>query len=180
MTLKNIATVTENKKLDANQVKYAILEDMKFHNFRFDTSPGIRNVFHVDRFRAASMNSLPFQISDDSHTGPSIINVEKRTQENDVERILKKRKRGRGYQYLAKWKDYARFTWEPVSAMEDTVALDEFELWEANWKIKGMFCFLVVLSVSIEKSGPYTVFRSDFLGLFSFTVYRYCYNYGRN
>ena len=103
---------------------------MGSHNFKLDTSPGIRNVFHVDRLRAASMDLFFSQISDDSHPGPSIVNEE--TPEYDVERILKKRKRGRGYQYLVKWKDYARPTWEPASAMEDTVALDEFELREAN------------------------------------------------
>ena len=76
------------------------------------------------------MDPLPSQISDDNHPGPSIVNEE--APEYDIERILKKRKRGRGYQYLVKWKNYARPTWEPTSAMEDTVALDEFELKEAN------------------------------------------------
>ena len=43
-----------------------------------------------------------------------------------------KKKRGRGYQYLIKWKNYVRFTWEPISILEDTVALDEFET-NLNW-----------------------------------------------
>ena len=131
LTLENITTTTENKKLDAKQVKYTILEYMGYHNFRLDTPPGIRNVFHVDRLRAASMDPFLSQISDDSHSGPSIVN--EKTPEYDVERILKKKKkRGRGYQYLIKWKDYVCLTWEPVSAMEDTVVLDEFEFKEAN------------------------------------------------
>ena len=103
---------------------------MGSHNFRLNTPPGIRNVFHVDRLRAASMDLFFSQISDDSHPGPSIVNEE--TPEYDVERILKEKKRGRGYQYLVKWKNYGRPTWEPVSTMEDTVAFDEFELKEAN------------------------------------------------
>ena len=72
------------------------------------------------------------QVFDDSHPGPFIVN--EKTPEYDVERILKKKKKklGRGYQYLVKWKDYVRFTREPVSAMEDTVAFDEFEFREAN------------------------------------------------
>ena len=49
LTLENITTAIENKKFNAKQVKYTVLEDMGFHNFRLDTSPGIRNVFHVDR-----------------------------------------------------------------------------------------------------------------------------------
>ena len=36
--------------------------------------------------------------------------------------------------YLVKWKNYIRFTWEPASAIEDTVALDEFE---ANLNERG-------------------------------------------
>ena len=70
LTLKNITTATENKKLDAKQAKYIIFEDIGFHNFRFD---GIRNVFHVDRLRAASMD-LFFLISDDNHPGLFIVN----------------------------------------------------------------------------------------------------------
>ena len=127
LTLEDIATATESKKLDAKQVKYTILEDMGSHNFRLDTPPGIRNVFHVDRLRAASADCLLSQISDDSHPGPKIIGKEDGTHESDVERILKKRKRGRGYKYLVKWKDYVRLTREPASIMENTVALDEFE-----------------------------------------------------
>ena len=127
LTLKNIATATENKKLDAKQAKYTIFEDTGSHNFRLDTPPGIRNVFHVDKLRAASIDLLFSQISGDNHPGPTIIGNEDGTHEYDLERILKKRKKGRGYQYLVKWKDHARPTWEPASAMEDTVALDEFK-----------------------------------------------------
>ena len=69
LTLKNITSAIENKKLDAKQVKYTVLEDMGSHNFRFDTPPGIRNVFHVDRLRAASMDPFFPQISDYNHPG---------------------------------------------------------------------------------------------------------------
>ena len=103
LTLENMATDTESKKLDARNAKYAMLEDMGFHNFRLDVPPGIRNVSPVDRLRAASMDPLFSQISDDNHPGPSIIR--QNAQKYDVERILKKRKRGRGYQYLVKRKD---------------------------------------------------------------------------
>ena len=127
LTLKNVTTAIENKKFDAKQAKYTILEDMGFHNFRLNTPPGIRNVFHVDKLRAVSANFLFSQISNDNHPGPAIIGNENGTHEYDVERILKKRKRGRGYQYLVKWKNYVRLIWEPASVMEDTVALDEFE-----------------------------------------------------
>ena len=74
LTLENITTATESKKLDAKQAKYTVLEDMGSHNFRLDTPPGIRNVFHVDLLRATSMDHFPSQTSDDNHPGPSIVN----------------------------------------------------------------------------------------------------------
>ena len=98
--LKNITTVIEDKKLDAKQVKCTILKNMGFHNFRLNTPPGIRNIFHVDKLRATSGDFF-------KHPGPSIINNENGTHEYDVEKILKKK--GRGYQYLVKWKNYVRF-----------------------------------------------------------------------
>ena len=110
LTLENIATANENKKLDAKQSKYINLEDIGFHNFRLDTPLGIRNVFHVDKLHAASSDPFPSQISDNNHPGPAIIGNKDGNHEYDVERILKKRKRGRGYQYLIKWKDYTRPT----------------------------------------------------------------------
>ena len=45
LTLENIATATENKKLDAKQAKYTIFENMGSHNFKLNTPPNIRNVF---------------------------------------------------------------------------------------------------------------------------------------
>ena len=92
LTLENIATATENKKLDAKQAKYTIFEDIGFHNFRLNTPPGIRNVFLIDRLRATSMDFFPSQISDDNHPGPFIVN--EKAPEYDVERIMKKEKNG--------------------------------------------------------------------------------------
>ena len=105
---------------------------MGFHNFKLNTSSNIRNVFYVDKLRAISTDFFP-QISDDNYPGPTIIGNENGTHEYDVENFLKKK--GRGYQYLIKWKNYIRFTWEPVSILENTVALDEFEAnldWEGG------------------------------------------------
>ena len=114
LTLKNITMATENKKLDAKQTKYTILENMGFHNFRLNTLPNIRNVIHVDKLRAISTNFLFSKISNNNQPGPTIIGNENGTHEYDVETILNKKKGGRSYQYLVKWKNYARFTWEPT------------------------------------------------------------------
>ena len=83
------------KKLDAKQGKYIILEVMGFHNFRLNTPPNIRNVFHVDKWRAASTDFLFSQISNDNHPGPTIIGNENGTHEYDVEKILKKKRGSR-------------------------------------------------------------------------------------
>ena len=58
---------------------------MGSHNFRLDTPPGIRNVFHVDRLRAASMDLFFPQTSDDNH--PKLFIVNEENPEYDVERI---------------------------------------------------------------------------------------------
>ena len=60
--VKNITTATENKKFDAKQAKYIFFENMGYHNFKFDTPPGIHNVFYVDRLRATSMDLYFSQI----------------------------------------------------------------------------------------------------------------------
>ena len=99
---------------------------MGFHNFRLNTPLGIRNVFYVNKLRAVSADFFPSQISDDNHPGPAIIGNENGAHEYDVEKILKK-EGGRGYQYLVKWKNYIRFTWEPTSIIKNTVALNKFE-----------------------------------------------------
>ena len=91
LTLKNIATATENKKLDAKQTNYTIFEDKEFHNFQLNIPPNIRNVFHVNKLRAAPTDlSFPY-ISYDNHPGPAIIGNENGNPEYDVEKILKKK-----------------------------------------------------------------------------------------
>ena len=52
---------------------------MGFHNIQLNTPPNIRNVFHVDKLRAASGDFLFSQISNDNHPGLSIINNENGT-----------------------------------------------------------------------------------------------------
>ena len=86
MTLKNIVTVTENKKLDTKQAKYTIFENIKFHNFKLNTPPGIRNVFYVNKLRAVSTEFFPPNFGD-NHPGPTIIGNENGTHEYDAEKI---------------------------------------------------------------------------------------------
>ena len=65
---------------------------MGFHNFRLDTPPNIRNVFHVDKLRAVSTDPFFSQVSNDNHPGPTIIGNENGTHEYDVEIFLKKKR----------------------------------------------------------------------------------------
>ena len=45
-----------------------------------------------------------------------------RKEEWEVERILRKRVKGRQRQVLMKWKGYFTLTWEPAAALVDTEA----------------------------------------------------------
>ena len=79
--------------------------------------------------RPASEDPFPSQRRTDWQ--PPAIVGESGEEEYDVEEILderwKRAGRGRIHEYRVKWIGYSRPTWEPASAMEDTVALDRFE-----------------------------------------------------
>ena len=64
------------------------------------------------------------QWSDDGHLPLVLIQRQKKWA---VERILDERRRGRGRQYLVKWAKFDRPTWESVTALADTSALDVYE-----------------------------------------------------
>ena len=48
-------------------------------------------------------------------------------EEWEVERILRKRTKGRQRQVLIKWKGYLNLTWEPTAALANTEAYHVFE-----------------------------------------------------
>ena len=129
LNLKNVKTDRPNKKLDWRHAKYTVTKVISSHAYELDVPPGIYNRFHVVLLRPAATNPLPSQQQDD--TQPPAIIVDDGHEEWEVEEILRarSRKRGRGYQrqVLVKWKGYGRPTWEPLRAMEETAALDEFE-----------------------------------------------------
>ena len=129
LNLKNVKTDRPNKKLDWRHAKYTVTKVISSHAYELDTPPGIHNRFHVTLLRPAAMNPLPSQQQDDAQ--PPAIIADDGHAEWGVEEILRARSRrwGRGYQrqVLVKWKGYALPTWEPLRAMEETAALDEFE-----------------------------------------------------
>ena len=91
LTFFNIITAIGNKKFGAKQAKYTILDNIKFHYFRLNTPPNIQNVFHVGKLCAVSKDFVFYQVSNDNHPNPSIINNENGTYEYDVEKHWKKR-----------------------------------------------------------------------------------------
>jgi hypothetical protein len=129
LNLKNIKTDRPSKKLDWRHAKYTVTKVISSHAYELDVPPGVWNRFHITLLRPAATNPLPSQQQDD--TQPLAIISEDGHEEWEVEEILRarSRKRGRGYQrqVLVKWKGYALPTWEPLQAMKETAALDEFE-----------------------------------------------------
>ena len=59
-------------------------------------------------------------------------------EEHVIDRIVDKRKQGRGWQYLVRWKGYGQGDdeWFPRRELEETVALDE---WLREERRSGVF-----------------------------------------
>lgn len=124
LRLTNIKTDRPSKKLDWTCAKYTVLETVGSHSCRLDTPPGIHNVFHVSLLKHVGEDPFPSQQQDDIQPaalqpGPD--------EEYEVQEILRKKRKGRGWQVLVKWKGYAKPTWEPLRNLEDTAAWATFE-----------------------------------------------------
>lgn len=128
LDLANIRTTRKSKKLDWKHAKFTVTDVVSSHSYRLDTPPGVHNVFHTKLLRPAATDPFKSQITDDAQ--PEEIEIDG-NQEWEVEEIREKRikRRGRGQraELLVKWAGYARPTWEPYDALQDTIALDVFE-----------------------------------------------------
>ena len=133
LSLENIRTDHLSKKLDARYAMFTVTEVIGAHSYRLDTPPSIWNVFHSNLLHPTATDPLLYQVTDNSQPSPQIIIGE---EEFGVEAILqerqKRRGRGRILEYLVKWDGYARPTWEPASALQDTAALDIYEARKNN------------------------------------------------
>lgn len=127
LNLKNVCTEQSCKKLDWRNTKFSVVEVIGTHTIWLNTSPGIHLIFHVDLLWPAAKDSLPSQHSDDSQPPGIIVDDQ---EEFQVEKIMNEHctRWGQGWrlQYEVKWVGYAQTTWELASALEDTVALDEW------------------------------------------------------
>ena len=99
LNLKNITTEKPCKKLDWKNTKYTVIKVISSYNYRLDTPPGIHNVFYASLLKRAAADPFLNQRQGDSR--PPVIMVD-REAEWEVERILRKRTKGRQRQVLVK------------------------------------------------------------------------------
>ena len=127
LNLKNVCTEWPCKKLDWRNIKFSVVKVIGTHAVQLNTSSGIHPIFYVDLLQPAAKDSLFSQHSDDSQSSGIIVDDH---EEFQVEKIMNEHHTRQGQewrlQYEVKWIDYAQTTWELVSALEDTVALDEW------------------------------------------------------
>ena len=81
-------------------------------------------MFYASLLKRASGDPFLNQHQDDSR--PPVIMVD-REEEWEVERVLRKRAKGRQRQVLVKWKGYLTLTWKPAAALVDTEAYRVFK-----------------------------------------------------
>ena len=124
MKLKNIRTNRPSKKLDWVAAKYQVTKIIGSYACRLNTPLGIYNVFYISLLKRAPEDPLPSQQRDDVQP-PAIL--EDGEEEWEVERILEVKETRRGQKALVKWTGYVIPTWEPLSSVQDTVALQRYE-----------------------------------------------------
>ena len=112
----------------ARHAKFMVTEVLTPLNYRLDIPGRAHNVFHADRLRPAATDPFPSQATHDDEPEPIIIDGEP---EYEIEAIIRREQRSINRQltdgFVVKWTGYPEPTWEPASALQDTIALDRFE-----------------------------------------------------
>jgi hypothetical protein len=122
LSLENIKTSRPSKKLDAKYAKFTVRKAIGSHSYELDTPPGVHNIFHSRLLRPVKEKTLPGQIVTDTHPPAQMID---RDLEYTVDKILDKKSKGSRARCLVKWTGYQEPTWEPKSALQETVALTQ-------------------------------------------------------
>ena len=131
LNLKNISTTRPVKKLDWIHAQYTVTRTFPQspHFYELNVPRGIEKKFHISLLRPAAADPLPSQEQDD--TQPPAIVSSNGDEEYGVERILccrtKRMGRGTRREALVKWIGYIDPTWEPLTNLQETEALEEFE-----------------------------------------------------
>ena len=89
--------------------------------------PNFCHTFHVSQLKRYVPNDRAlFPGRDFPRDGPVLL--ENGREEHVIERILDERRRGKGWQYLVRWKGYGPGDdeWLPRREIEETIALDEW------------------------------------------------------
>jgi hypothetical protein len=112
---KNITTRRPCRKLDIKRIgPFKILERIGSEAWRLELTPAFKDlhpVFHSSLLEPHHANTIPNRIE----PPPPVVEIDGET-EYEVEEILDVRKRGRGIQYLIKWKGYdGQDTWQSPS-----------------------------------------------------------------
>ena len=131
LRLKNIRTNRPSKKLDWVAFPYRVTALVGSHAVRLNTPPGVHPVFHVSLIKRLQNNPLPSQSIQDTDP-PAIETTDNRGDfvagEYQVDKILSHRRRGRGFQVLVSWTGCPEPTWEPLTHLADTMALEAYEV----------------------------------------------------
>ena len=126
LNLKNISIDRPSRTLGERAAQFTVIEPVGSHAYRLDTPPGVHDVFHTSLLRPAARDPLPSQTTNEPQN-PALIREAGEPEEYEVEAILRDRELRGHKQYLVKWTGWRKPTWEPASAMADTIALDRYE-----------------------------------------------------
>ncbi|CRG92938.1 Transposon Ty3-G Gag-Pol polyprotein [Talaromyces islandicus] len=119
---KNIASLRYNEKLaDRYLGPFRILDTWGTNAYKLDLTPRYRKihpVFHVSLLE-------PHYTNAGNHVPPGPVLVDGEP-EYTIQEIVRDQKRGRGTEYLVRWKGWPNeeATWEPEDAVNQTEALD--------------------------------------------------------
>ncbi|KAI0993137.1 hypothetical protein K3495_g15047, partial [Podosphaera aphanis] len=130
LDLRNVKTPQLSKKLAWLHAKYEVTAVPDALTVELNVPGNIHKRFHVELIKRAGNDPFPSQVRDDGQNPPIMDDLD--NPEYEVESILRARTvtRGRGKfrEALVKWEGWKNPTWEPVDYVQETKALDDFEM----------------------------------------------------
>ncbi|KAL5601298.1 uncharacterized protein BROUX77_005547 [Berkeleyomyces rouxiae] len=139
LRLRNVRTIRPSKTLDWLALPYRVIQIVGTHAVKLDTPTGIHPVFHVSLVRRARDDPLPSQVL--ANPEPPAIAPEEASGdlvagEYLVDEILRHKVVDKRHKVLVQWTGWAEPTWEPLSHVKDTAALERYEqTHECPWKL---------------------------------------------